>query len=101
MEDFKIEHKSNEELMKKWGDDSAKALTGMQIKATTYLSPQECKGLGWDDSTLAIELTDPEGEKKDIVLFASQDDEGNGAGALFTTIPDLPTIPTIYNVDRD
>jgi len=28
-------------------------------------------------------------------FFAAQDDEGNGPGALFTNLNDLPTIPVV------
>ena len=50
---------------------------------------KEQEALGWYNSSLVIFFTDGS------YLFPSQDDEGNGAGALFTSFKELPTIPVI------
>lgn len=72
-----------------WGDLAAKILLGRQITKVGYLSKKEVESLGWDHASLAIELDDG------TTLWASRDDEGNDAGALFTTNDKLLTIPVI------
>lgn len=54
-----------------------KPLIGRTIKQVSYLIPVEQEQLGWQRSSLVIQLDD------DTLLFASADDEGNDAGALF------------------
>lgn len=74
---------------KEWNEAASKLLVGKTIKKVSYLSAKEADALGWDQSTLAIELDDG------TLFWASRDDEGNGAGALFTSSETLPTIPVI------
>ena len=65
-----------------------KHLVGKRIVKVEWLSPKlSQKLLGWDQQPCEIHLEDG------IVITPSQDDEGNGAGALFTNLKDLPTIP--------
>lgn len=75
----------------RWADQAATKLVGRKIIGVRYLNEEEMDSLGWDRSTLMIVLS---GEGNPV-LFASQDDEGNGPGALFTDFEDLPTIPVI------
>ena len=72
-----------------WTARAQKLLNGRTIRCATYLSTEEAKGLGWYGRALAIELDNG------VVIFASQDDEGNGPGALFTSDDSLPTIPVL------
>jgi hypothetical protein len=81
--------KQEKELIKKWEADIAPKLVGRRIVSCKYLTEKEMEGLGWYSKALVITL---EGNVK---LFASADDEGNGAGALFTNIRGLETIPVI------
>ena len=76
-------------LRKKWGEDCSKALVGKTIKEVRYLTEEEADGLGWDRCSLVISLDDG------TFMYPSQDDEGNGPGALFTNIDKLETIPAI------
>lgn len=74
---------------KEWNDRAKKLLVGKKIVKVGYLLKEETEGLGWMHSSLAIELDDG------TVIWPSRDDEGNDAGALFTTSDDLQTIPVI------
>lgn len=72
-----------------WTAKAQKLLQGRTITAVSYLSAEEAGDMGWYGRSLAIELDNG------VVLFASQDDEGNGPGALFTTDSDIPTLPVL------
>lgn len=74
---------------KVWGEKVAKELVGKAITAVRYLTEEEREELGWHDRSVVIQLSDG------TLLWPSRDDEGNGAGALFTTIEELPTVPVI------
>lgn len=67
----------------------AKALVGKTIKEVRYLSDLEAAGLGWSSKALVLFFNDGS------YIYASADDEGNNAGALFTSMDDLPIIPVI------
>ena len=77
------------ELREKWADQAKKILMGKTITNVRYLTDDELEDFGWDESCLAIFLNDGG------IVFPSADDEGNRAGAWFTTNDDLPVIPTI------
>lgn len=77
------------ETIKKWEKDIQPKLVGRKITGCKYMTEKEMEGLGWNSKALIITL---EGGVK---LFASADDEGNDAGALFTNIRGLETIPVI------
>lgn len=72
-----------------WNKGAAKLLVGKKIVSVGYLLKDETESLGWHHSSLAIELDDG------TVIYASRDDEGNDAGALFTNHKDFPTFPVI------
>ncbi len=74
---------------KEWTDLAAAKLVGKTITNVRYLTDLEMKHLGWYHSTLMIFFDSGEH------IYASADDEGNDAGALFTSFKDLPTIPVI------
>lgn len=80
---------STPDYAKVWGDKVAKELVGKAIVAVRYLTEEERTELDWHDRSIVIQLSDG------TLLWPSRDDEGNGAGALFTTIKDLPTVPVI------
>ncbi len=54
---------------------------GLSITGVRYLTASECRDAGWDigphDAAVCITLSDGS------ILFASQDYEGNGPGAMF------------------
>jgi len=66
--------------------DLSKKLVGRKIILTRYLTNEEIIDLGWDQKAIVIFLDDG------TYLFPSRDDEGNGPGALFTSIPGYETI---------
>ena len=78
-----------QDYKKIWTEKASKHLVGKKIKSVRYLTDDEVESQGWDSSSLVIELDSGE------LLWISQDDEGNGPGAIFTTIKDLQVIPTI------
>lgn len=75
--------------IQKWEEKCAKALIGKTIKAVRYLTDLEATGLGWSSKALVLFFNDGS------YIYASADDEGNNAGALFTSMDDLPIIPVI------
>ena len=66
-------------------------LLGKTIVAIRYLTQEEADGLGWYEKSLVLVLNDGS------YIFPSQDDEGNGAGALFGATADDGhlTFPTV------
>lgn len=80
---------TEDELRKVWADRATKHLLGKTIAHVRYLSDEERDAMGWYSSALVIFFTDGSH------IFPSQDDEGNDAGALFTSFDDLDTIPVI------
>ena len=81
--------KMKKETIKTWEKEIVQKLVGRRIVSCKYLTEKEMEALGWYNKSLVITL---EGNVK---LFASSDDEGNSAGALFTNIRGLETIPVI------
>lgn len=69
--------------------DLAKKLRGLTITDVRYLTRTEAEEMGWHARSVALILSDG------TAIFPSQDGEGNGPGALFTTDDDLPTIPVL------
>lgn len=78
-----------EDYAKTWAEKAAAVLVGKTITGVRYLTEKERETLGWRNRSLALILDDG------TYLWPSADDEGNGAGALFTTNPDLDVIPVI------
>ena len=72
-----------------WAKKAAEHLVGRKITGVRYLSEGEKEGLGWDRASLVIQLDNH------TLIFAASDDEGNGPGALFTNLNDLPKIPVV------
>jgi len=80
---------SNQEAVKRWTKDVSKLIVGRTITGFRYLSEKEQEDLGWYRAAPVLMLDD--GNQ----IFASADDEGNDAGALFTTYESMQTIPVI------
>lgn len=76
--------------MARWTPIASKQLLGRTIVKVRYLGINDLKNLGWSDSSVAFQLDDGNW------IFASRDDEGNGAGSFFTSNEDNPVLPTIY-----
>jgi len=76
--------------MARWTPIASKQLLGKKIVKVRYLGVNDLKNLGWSDSSVAFQLDDGNW------IFASRDDEGNGAGSFFTSNEENPVLPTIY-----
>ena len=82
----------NTELLKtidRWEKIACDQLLGKKIVKVRYLNKQELEEFGWEESCVAFQLDDGNW------IFPSQDDEGNGAGALFTCNDANPVLPVI------
>lgn len=73
-----------------WTGVAKKQLLNRKIVDVRYLRTDEMEDLGWDQRCVVIVLDDGN------MIYPSQDDEGNGAGALFTCNADHPTLPVLY-----
>ena len=79
-----------ESIRKHWDGIAGKLLTGRKITSVRYMGDDEAeRQMGWDRCGLVIELDNG------LQLILSQDDEGNGPGALFTSIKDHDTLPVL------
>jgi hypothetical protein len=81
--------KNSAELKKTWGQEAKKALVGRKIVAVRYMTEEELTDHGWERSPLVMFLDDG------TAIYPSSDDEGNGAGALFTTSKQFEIAPVI------
>jgi hypothetical protein len=81
--------RGDKETFVRWTAAAAKLLMGRKVVHVRYLEQEEMDDLDWYGSTLVITFDNG------LSIFASQDDEGNGPGALFTTDEKLSTIPVI------
>lgn len=81
--------KKLEEIVSYWEDKARLVLTGKRIKAVRYLTEGEASSLGWHSRSVVFELDNG------VLVWASADDEGNDAGALFTTDKRVCTLPVI------
>lgn len=75
---------------KKGVADADATFKGAVITGIHFLTEAELENLGWEQGTFVIAVRLKNGEEH--ALFASQDDEGNGPGALFTTHPKHQTL---------
>lgn len=76
-------------MEKDWAKTASDLLKGRKIVAVRYLTNAEMDELGWDDRPVVLELDNG------LLVYPSRDDEGNGAGALFTTDQKTPTLPVL------
>jgi hypothetical protein len=91
-QDKSIKHTNSSQLNDitiKWEEKCAELLVGKTIKSVRYLYTAEKKDMGWFKKSLVIFFTDGS------FIFPSGDNEGNDAGAYFTSIKGIEVIPTI------
>jgi len=74
-----------------WIDEAKKQLLNRKIVDVRYLTIEEMEDLGWYERCVVMILDNGN------MIYPSQDDEGNGAGALFTCDPNQPTLPVLRN----
>lgn len=72
-----------------WTEVASKQLLGRKIVAVRYLSLEEATELGWNERPVVIQLDDGN------LIYPSQDEEGNGPGALFTNNNSDSVIPVL------
>ena len=81
----RIEHK------KEWGSLARKFLVGRKIVGVYYMSEEENEEIFGEDQSTNIKIIFDDGNW----ITASQDDEGNGSGVIFTSYSKLSVIPSI------
>ena len=80
---------AQKDYAKLWRDKAAAMLVGRTIKEVRYITGVERDQLGWRSRSLVLLLDDG------TYIWPSADDEGNDAGAFFTSNSDLEVIPVI------
>ena len=81
--------KTPEEIEKYWTDISAKHLVGKKVVEVRYIDNKEKQYWHWYNKALIIIFDDGSW------IMPMSDDEGNDAGAIATSFPELLTIPVI------
>lgn len=85
---------SHKECVARWTASVKNLLVGRKITAVRYMTAKEVETLGWNSKGIVLQLDNG------LLVFPSMDDEGNDAGALFTSDEKLPTIPVIRDYGR-
>ncbi len=75
--------------LQRWSIIASALLLGRKIVKVRYMQASELAATGWDQAAVVLELDNG------ILIYPSQDDEGNGPGALFTTDENQPCLPVI------
>ena len=73
--------------MKDWSGDATKIFKGKTIAKIEYLTDKEVDDMMWNSRAPVIMFTDGHW------MITSMDDEGNDAGALFTSSKQMEVIP--------
>jgi hypothetical protein len=82
-----MNHIKNPEVY--WMIKASNVMLNRTIVGVRYLLPEEAGNLGWHRRSVVIELDNG------TLVYPSMDDEGNGAGALFTTDKNTHVLPVI------
>ena len=77
----------------KWTGIARQQMYGRKVTGVRYLSSDEAKDLGWYNRCVVITLSAK--GKPDLLVYPSRDEEGNDAGALFTSDEKEPTLPVL------
>lgn len=72
-----------------WTKVAQSTLVGRKIVGVRYLSDREVERLGWTSRSVIFELDNG------CLVWPTMDDEGNDAGAIFTTDLHGHTLPVI------
>lgn len=73
----------------RWTKIASALLLNRKIVKVRYLSENEAIELDWSQRCVVLQLDNG------MLVYPSADDEGNGAGALFTTDKKESTLPVI------
>jgi len=74
----------------KWLKDVRLLMIGRTITNVALMNSEDLKAFGWSARAFVFTLDNG------VQFHASQDDEGNGPGAIFTTSPNTPCIPVMW-----
>lgn len=88
-QDINVALKDEDALKKVWDKDVAALLRGRVIVDARYMTTEEQEKVDFRRAGIMLILDNGH------ILYPSMDDEGNDAGAMFTTFEDLPIIPVI------
>lgn len=77
------------ELTKRWEAVASNLLLNRKIVGVRYMTATEADDHGWYSRCVVIKLDNG------VLIYPSSDDEGNAAGALFTTDPNEQTLPVL------
>ena len=77
------------DIEKKWAKVASDMLVGRKIVRARYMSEGEKESMGWRNRPIVLQLDDGN------MIYASSDDEGNDAGAMFTNSEKHPVLPVI------
>lgn len=80
---------NTEELTQRWGKLASNLLVGRQIVKVRYMTDAEQQDHYWSRKSVVIHLDNG------VIIYPSADDEGNNAGAIFTTQGELSVLPVI------
>ena len=73
----------------RWAKEANDLFAGRTIKRVRYMSDAEVEAMGWYSAAPVFVLDDGN------AIWPSADDEGNNAGAMFTTIEAMEVVPVI------
>lgn len=79
------------ECKARWVKDIEKVVKGKTIVNVRYMTDEEVEIMGWGAAAVVLQLSNG------TLIYPSMDDEGNGAGAIFTTSDKCPIFPVIRN----
>lgn len=77
------------ELTKRWETVASNLLLNRKIVGVRYMTAAEADDHGWYTRCVVIKLDNG------VLIYPSADDEGNAAGALFTTDLNEQTLPVL------
>ena len=77
------------DLTEKWGKLASDLLVGRKIVKVRYMTDEEQEDHMWFRKSVVIHLDNG------VIIYPSADDEGNDAGAIFTTQGELSVLPVI------
>jgi hypothetical protein len=78
-----------DKIEQKWAKVATDLLVGRTIVRARYMSEDERESMGWRSRPVVLQLDDGN------MIYASSDDEGNDAGAMFTNSEKQPVLPVI------
>ena len=78
-----------DKIEQKWAKVASDMLVGRKITLVRYMSESERESMGWRNRPIVLQLDDGN------MIYPSSDDEGNGAGAMFTNNEKQPVLPVI------